>query len=187
MAILAEEMRKGNFQYTGVSNFSAGQMREAHDELENEGYKLVSNQVEYSLLNRDIKKNGILETAEELNITIIAYSPLAQGILTGKYHENPEMINQKGGFRKFLPSFHGKELKRTKPLINALQNLGKIHQKSPAQAALNWVVTKNRGRVAVIPGASSVDHAKENARSLDFELSEAEVAELDEISRSINV
>ena len=95
MRAMAQLVKDQKIKYVGVSNFSASQMRKAHEELKKYGLKLVSNQVRYNLLNRKIEWNGVLETAKELNIAIIAYSPLAQGLLTGKYHENPDSIKNK--------------------------------------------------------------------------------------------
>ena len=72
-------------------------MRRAHRQLQKHGLPLVSNQVEYSLLNRSIESNGILESARDLGVTIIAYTPLASGLLTGKY-KNPELLEKKSFF-----------------------------------------------------------------------------------------
>ena len=69
-------------------------MRRAYKTLQKRGLPLAVNQVRYSLLDRSIEKNGILDTARELGITIIAYTPLASGLLTGKYHKNPESVTE---------------------------------------------------------------------------------------------
>ena len=69
-------------------------MIRAYNALQKRGIHLASNQMEYSILNRTIESNGVLQTAKDLNISIIAYSPLSQGITTGKFHDNPELIKQ---------------------------------------------------------------------------------------------
>ncbi len=92
MREMAELVEHGRVRAVGVSNFSATAMRAAHEELSRHGVSLATNQVRYSLLDRQIETNGVLETAQELGVTIIAYSPLAQGILTGKFHEDPQQI-----------------------------------------------------------------------------------------------
>ncbi|MHA2109312.1 MAG: aldo/keto reductase, partial [Candidatus Hodarchaeales archaeon] len=79
----------------GISNFSENQMRKAHEVLEKHDIPLAVNQVHYSLLRRDIERNGVLDLAKELGVTIIAYTPLGQGLLTGKYHSNPALLNKK--------------------------------------------------------------------------------------------
>lgn len=83
--VLAEAVKTGKIRALGVSNYSAQQMRSAYEYLKQKGIPLAVNQVQYSLLARQIESNGVLQTARELGITILAYSPLAQGLLTGKY------------------------------------------------------------------------------------------------------
>ena len=82
---LADAVEAGKVKAVGVSNYSAAQMREAHAALAKRGIPLASNQVEYSLLHRQPEANGVLDACRELGITLIAYSPLAGGALTGKY------------------------------------------------------------------------------------------------------
>ncbi len=89
---MAALRKAGKVRAIGVSNFSAEQMRRAHRLLAGEGIELASNQVRYSLVHRDIEGNGVLEAARELGVTLIAYSPLAQGVLGGAYHEDPRRI-----------------------------------------------------------------------------------------------
>jgi aryl-alcohol dehydrogenase-like predicted oxidoreductase len=95
MREMAKLAGSGKVRYAGVSNFSADGMRKAHLELSRLGLSLVSNQVNYSLLRRDIESNGVLEAAKDLGVTIIAYSPLARGLLTGKFHDRPETIRER--------------------------------------------------------------------------------------------
>ncbi|MFP4019138.1 MAG: aldo/keto reductase, partial [Bacteroidales bacterium] len=148
MARLADEEK---IKYIGVSNFSAKQMRKAYHELAKYGHTLASNQVHYNLLNRKIEKYKILETAKELGIAIIAYSPLAQGLLTGKYHKNPKEIKNKKGFRKRMSAFNNKNLEKTKPLIDTLNEIAAQHDTTPAQVALNWLVNFHEKTVFAIP------------------------------------
>src|SRR5512141_1372014 len=85
MDLLADALEAGKIKAIGVSNYSAEQMREAHAALARRGIPLASNQIEYSLLNRQPEVNGVLDACRELGITLIAYTPLAGGRLTGKY------------------------------------------------------------------------------------------------------
>ena len=89
MEVLAAEVKQGRIQAVGVSNYGAKQMTLAHEYLAEKGIPLATNQVPYSLLNKQIESNGILDQARQLNVTILAYSPLAQGLLTGKYTPKP--------------------------------------------------------------------------------------------------
>jgi aryl-alcohol dehydrogenase-like predicted oxidoreductase len=182
MADLAEEQQ---IRTVGVSNFSAAKMRAAHQALAGRRIHLVSNQVRYSLLDRRIEKNGILKTAQELGITIIAYSPLAQGILSGKYHQDPKMIRARPGPRKWMTSFRRRGLDRSRALVAALEEIAHAHGATPSQVALNWLANFCGDTVVVIPGATSVAQAKENAGAMSFRLSDAEMKRLDELSQSI--
>jgi len=175
MAALA---REGRIRAIGVSNFSEEQMRRAHRLLAEEGIPLASNQVRYSLLHREIESNGVLEAARELDVTIIAYSPLAQGLLAGAYHDDPQRIRERPGMRKHLKAFRPEELERTRPLIEELRWIAAAHETSPAEVALSWLLSAHGEAVVTIPGASSAEQARRNARAMDLRLSEEEIEKL---------
>ncbi|EIT83673.1 aldo/keto reductase [Fictibacillus macauensis ZFHKF-1] len=185
MKKMATLIREKKIRYAGVSNFSAKKMWRAHRELEKEGFPLVSNQVKYSLLDRRIEHNGILNTAKELGITIIAYSPLEQGILTGKFHKDEQLIKNVSPLRKMTSSFKASSLKRTLPLIDLLDRLALEYEASPSQIALNWLVTFHNETVVAIPGASKHSHAQENIGTLSFQLSQKHLQEIDQVSREV--
>jgi aryl-alcohol dehydrogenase-like predicted oxidoreductase len=182
MAAMADLVEARKILSVGVSNFSAARMRLAHEELAKRGIRLVSNQVRYSLLDRRIERNGILDAARDLGITIISYSPLAQGVLTGKFHANPGLIKKRSGFRKYLPAFSLRGLKKSRPVIEALREIAARHGGSPAQVALNWLVHFGGPSVVAIPGASRAAQARENAESLAFALSPDELDFLERVS-----
>jgi aryl-alcohol dehydrogenase-like predicted oxidoreductase len=182
MAAMADLVEARNIRYVGVSNFSARKMRLAYEELEKRRIPLISNQVRYSLLDRSIERNGILAAARELGISIISYSPLAQGVLTGKFHENPGLIKTKPGFRKYLPAFKAKGLAKSRPVVEALRQLAEKHGRTPAQIALNWLIHFNGPAVVAIPGASTASQARENVDALSFALSSDDMQFLDKIS-----
>jgi aryl-alcohol dehydrogenase-like predicted oxidoreductase len=92
MDAMADLVEAGHIRLVGVSNFNESQMRRAHAALAKRGLPLVANQMEYSLLDRRIEANGVLPAAKELAVTITAYTPLGYGLLTGKYHKNPELL-----------------------------------------------------------------------------------------------
>ncbi|MEI8254334.1 MAG: aldo/keto reductase, partial [Deltaproteobacteria bacterium] len=100
---LAAAVREGTVDAVGVSNFSATEMREAHARLATHGVPLATNQVEYSLLVRTAETDGVLEACRELNVTLLAYSPLAQGLLTGKYGVGRVPPGRRGAQARFAP------------------------------------------------------------------------------------
>ncbi len=181
MDAMAELVEAGKIRSVGVSNFNPERMRRAHKELQKRGLPLAANQVLYSLLHRAIETNGVLETAKELGVTIIAYTPLASGLLTGKYHKDPELLKRKSFFRR---SMIQRNLETTRPLIAAMEEIGARYAATPAQVALNWLIHFHGETVVTIPGATRVHQAMESAGAMKFKLSDDEMARLDELSRA---
>jgi aryl-alcohol dehydrogenase-like predicted oxidoreductase len=176
---LAEEVKRGRIATVGVSNYSAAQMREAHQILAAKGVPLAVNQVRYSLLSRQVESKGILATARELDVTILAYSPLAQGLLTGKY--TPENQENLTGARRIDPRFSKTGLEKITPVISLLRSLGEKYDRTPAQVALNWLIAQ--GNVIPIAGVKTAAQVKQNAGALGWSLTDDEVAALEKVSR----
>lgn len=177
MNALADEVQRGRIAAVGVSNYSASEMRTAHELLAARGVPLATNQVRYSLITRQIETNGILDTARELGVTILAYSPLAQGLLTGKYTADN---SQPTGARRFDTRFSKQGLEKLEPVISLLRQIGEIHDRTPAQVALNWLITQG---VVAIAGAKTPEQVRQNAGALGWELTEQEIAQIDQITR----
>lgn len=177
MAAMAEAVQDGLVRAVGVSNYNCEQMRRAHDALANEGVVLASNQVEYHLLNRSAETSGLLKLGQELGVRLIAYSPLASGVLTGKY--GPEKALQ--GIR--ANRYSRATLVKVQPLIRLMQKIGGEHEgKTPSQVALNWVMCKG---MIPIPGVKNLEQAQTNSGALGWRLTDAEVARLDEASEAV--
>ena len=181
MEAMAKLVRAKKIKHVGVSNFSARKMRSAWEALQKEGINLVSNQVKYNLLRREIETNGILDTAKELGITIISYSPLAQGLLTGKFHDNPELVKNTG-YRKHYAAFKPAGLEKSRPVIEAVKKLSLKYQVTPSQIALSWLINFHGDTVVAIPGATKVKHAEENTGAMKFRLDSEDMRMLDEVS-----
>lgn len=179
---LAKLIEGGHIRAAGVSNYGAGMMRKIHKGLEKHGHPLASNQMEYSILHRKIESNGIMDTAKELGMSIIAYSPLAQGMVTGRYHDDPASL-KKAGLRRFAPMMNKGSLKKSQPVIDALKKYAEKYNASPAQVALNWVVNFHGDTVVAIPGATKLSQAEQNTGSMTFKLEQDELNHLDEVSK----
>ncbi|HEY9077511.1 MAG TPA: aldo/keto reductase [Anaerolineaceae bacterium] len=177
MDAMADAFQAGLISAVGVSNYDQSQMQRAFDSLAREGISLTSNQVEYHLLNRKIEKNGLLEKAKKQGIQIIAYSPLAMGMLTGKYSTN-QLPSGVRGWR-----YNTKELQRIQPLLTTMRKIGAGLSKTPAQIALNWIICKG---AIPIPGAKTLAQAEQNLGALGWRLSADELAELDLVSDQIS-
>ena len=176
MDAMADAVHAGLIRAVGVSNYNAEQTRRAYDALARRGVPLASNQVDYSLLQRKPETSGLLALCQQLNVTLIAYSPLAQGLLTGKY--TPQ--NPPPGLRGRR---YGGILARIQPLTGLLREIGQAHGgKTPAQVALNWTISKG---TVPIPGAKNARQAIDNAGALGWRLADAEVAALDAASARV--
>jgi aryl-alcohol dehydrogenase-like predicted oxidoreductase len=170
---MADAVEAGKVKAVGVSNYSSQQMRQAHAALAERGIPLASNQVEYSLLHRQPETNGVLDACRELDITLIAYTPLAGGLLTGKY--SPEN-RPSGFFRRVLPRYRRRALDAVQPVVELLSEIGARYERTPSQVALRWLIEDPM--VLPIPGAKNGKQAAANADALTFSLTPDEVQAL---------
>jgi aryl-alcohol dehydrogenase-like predicted oxidoreductase len=197
MGVLADMAQAGKIGAVGVSNFNAALMRKAHACLARRGVPLASNQVAYNLLHRYPERNGVLDACRELNVALIAYTPLATGILSGKYRHRATKLTvlqrlffalgsldafkeRRDGaplLRRLLTKPHAVSFTRLEPLFVVMDEIAKTHQRSTAQVAVNWLLTANPC-VIPIPGAKNERQARENAGALGWRLTEEERARL---------
>jgi aryl-alcohol dehydrogenase-like predicted oxidoreductase len=168
MRPLARLQREGVIRHVGVSNFSLDRWRRAEEHL---GGPVLTNQVRYNLVDRRIERD-VLPWAAEHDRVVIAYSPLQQGLLSGRY--GPD--NVPAGLRSNTSDFLPENLRRIEPLLGVLRRVASAHDASSAQVSLAWCL--RRPNVIVIPGASSVAQAESNAEAADLELTDDEDAEL---------
>jgi aryl-alcohol dehydrogenase-like predicted oxidoreductase len=174
---IGQAAKKGLTKLVGVSNYNVAQTQRAFDLLNGMGVHLASNQVHYSLIERRPERSGLLDLCKKLKITLIAYSPLEQGILTGKYTP----ANPPPGARK--TRYNTEFLTAVQPLVALLKEIGQGHGgKTAGQVAINWTVAK--GSVP-IPGARNERQATEIAGTLGWSLTSDEVAALDKASDQI--
>lgn len=158
----------GLVTHVGVSNHSLAQWQACERAF---GGPVLSNQVRFSLLHRE-PEHELLPWAQRNGRLIIAYSPLGQGLLSGRYQAAPP-----SNFRRMRADFSAQSRQQREPLIAALREIGARHAATPAQVALAWLVSKPN--VVVIPGASSVGQLEENAAAGDLQLDPAEVARVE--------
>ena len=177
MALMADEVEAGRVRAIGVSNYSAAQVRVAHAALAERGLPLASVQVQYSLLHRQPETDGVLEACRELGATLIAYQPMASGLLTVKYTRG----RRPRGLRRFSPPFRRRALESVDPVIGLLREIGAGRGATPAQVAVRWLI--ENPLVLPIPGAKNRRQAISNAGALTFSLEPAEVEALDRATR----
>ena len=162
---------EGLIRHAGVSNHSLAQWRACEDAL---GGPVLSNQVRFSLLDCRPGRE-LVPWAQREGRIVIAYSPLGQGLLSGKYQAATP-----SNFRRFRTEFTSAASARREPLLAALREIGSGHGATPAQVALAWLVQKPN--VVAIPGASSVAQLEENVAAGDIGLAPGEVARLDNLT-----
>jgi len=173
---LALTVQSGLAQNVGVSNYNIEQMNRASKVLGKHGIALMSNQVEFHLLDRKAEQSGLLDRCKETGVRLIAYSPLAMGLLTGKYTAKTPPPGTRGrkyaGILKGLPA-----------LIALMTEIGKGHgEKNPSQVALNWVICKGG---LPIPGAKTAKQAEQNVGALGWRLTPEEIQALDAASDKV--
>jgi aryl-alcohol dehydrogenase-like predicted oxidoreductase len=174
---LAQCKEQGLCEAVGVSNFNAARVNKAAKFLENRGHCLASNQVQYSLLYREPEKTGVMEACKENGTTLVAYSPICQGLLSGKYsRSNPPT----GPRRAFFTDARFSEIE---VLLDLMKKIGAEQGgKTPSQVALRWTLGKG---ALPIPGAKTAAQVEDLAGALGWKLSEGEMTELDKSSSRI--
>ncbi len=176
MGWMAGLVKEGLVRTIGVSNFNSGQTLRAYTTLARKGIPLASNQVQFSLLDRAIEKNGLLARCQELGIRVIAYSPLAKGYLTGKYSAEklPPGPRAATGVNLFP---------KINPLLKLMTEIGQDHGgKTNAQVSLNWCICKG---TLPIPGAKNAEQAGQNAGAVGWKLTPEQIAALDQASDEV--
>ena len=169
---MAQAVEAGKIRAVGVSNFSAPQMRRAAERLARYQIPLAANEVHYSLVHRQPEVNGVLEACRELNVALVAYRPLEGGQFRSRATLD--------GMAESSPAT-GRNETASSMLRGALQAIAQQHNTSISQVVLNWLLRRD-GHVIPIPGTTSAQHAQENADTLNWRLSDAAFATIDEVS-----
>jgi myo-inositol catabolism protein IolS len=178
MKAMKKLVENGKVRCIGVSNFNVSQMKVAQDALE--PLELASNQLKYNLLDREVEKE-LLPAALNSKVTIIAYSPLAKGLLTGKYTtgSKPSSFVQRAS-----PRFSQRNLAKLTDTQKLLKRIGDARGRTPAQVALNWLICKEN--VIAIPGAKRPRDMAENAGAADWRLTKTEIDTLETTTSQID-
>lgn len=169
---LAIAVQRGLTKAVGVSNYSVRETRSIHAQLAKRGVALATNQVELSLLRRSPETSGLLATCTELGVVPLAYSPIGQGRLTGKYSASNPPPGSRG--------FSDHPMEKVDAVVAELRRIGEAHgAKTPSQVALNWLIAKG---AVPIPGAKNREQAEQNAGAMGWSLSADDLAALDAVA-----
>lgn len=174
LASQMEGMRRlidaGTVRHAGVSNFSIKRWEQAEAHL---GKPVLSNQVQFSLLVSKPASTSV-PFARERGRLVIAYSPIAKGLLGGRY--GPDNLPTASA-RRMDPLWLPENVRRAMPVIDTVRRIADAHAATPAQVALAWLL--HHPNTVAIPGASSVEQLRRNAEAADLELKDGEIEELD--------
>ncbi|RIA84189.1 oxidoreductase [Glomus cerebriforme] len=176
---LAELVNEGKVKYIGLSECSAETLRRA-----NKVHPISAVQIEYSPWTLDIETNGIMETCSELGITIVAYSPLGRGFLSGKYKSIDDF--EQGDFRRMLPRFQGENFDKNLVLVHKFHEFANKKGVTPSQLCLAWVISQGDNIIA-IPGSRKLEYLEENFGTANVQLSSEELSEIRQIINSIEI
>jgi aryl-alcohol dehydrogenase-like predicted oxidoreductase len=181
MDAMAELVELGLIRCAGVSNFPAWMIKKAHAALAAHGIPLASNQIKVSLLDRHIETSGVLKTCKELGMTVISWSPLEMGVLTGKFHADPSLLKDRPIGRRL---YMERQMKRSRELIAGLEEIASANGVSASVVALSWLVNFYGETVVAIPGASKVTQVEQNLMANQLKLTDKEMDRLDRLSSS---
>ena len=171
-------VKEGKVRYIGVSNFNVWLLRKAEENLKS--IEIVANEIEYNILSRKAEKETIPYCLKN-KIAIIAYSPLAGGILTGKYAPNNPPRDRARAFN-FLARKH--ILAKAQPLLNTMKKIAEKEKAAIPQIALSWITS--RPLHIAIPAALSIKEVEENAKAGDIILSSSEIEQINKVAINLN-
>ncbi|HTU71085.1 MAG TPA: aldo/keto reductase [Candidatus Baltobacteraceae bacterium] len=170
---MADLVRSGKVRYLGLSEASAANVRRAYAV-----HPIAALQNEWSLWSRDLEENGQLAAARELGVSIVAYSPLGRGFLTGALKSPDDFAPN--DFRRSSPRFMGENFQKNLDLVERVAELAKKKNCTASQLALAWLLAKGPD-VIPIPGTKRVKYLEENVGAVNVKLSDGELRDLEAV------
>jgi aryl-alcohol dehydrogenase-like predicted oxidoreductase len=170
---MAQLVKEGKVRYLGLSEAGPDTLRRAM-----KVHPITALQTEYSLWTRDPEENGVLATCRELGIGFVAYSPLGRGFLTGQFRTFDDLAPD--DYRRNSPRFQGENFQKNLDLVRKVEELAVKKGCKPSQLALAWVLAQSKD-IVPIPGTKRRKYLEENAAAMNIELSQEELAELDDV------
>lgn len=168
---MGELVKEGKVKYIGLSEVSSETIRKAHAV-----HPLSAVQTEYSLFERSVEERGIMDTLEELGITLVAYSPLGRGFLSGRF-QTPEDFPE-NDFKRSVPKFQGEQFQKNIELLNEVQKVAVEKGITSTQLALAWTIAKG---ALPIPGTKRISYLEQNIAATEHSLSKADLDRLESI------
>ncbi|KAF5364300.1 hypothetical protein D9756_001130 [Leucocoprinus leucothites] len=178
---MAELVKEGKIRYLGLSEVSSDTLRRAYAV-----HPIAVVQVEYSPFTLDIEdeKIALLKSCRELGVTVIAYSPLGRGLLTGQYKSPSDF--EDGDFRKAIPRFSEENFPKVLGIADGLAEIGKKYNATASQIALAWVLAQGND-IIPIPGTKKIKYLKENLASIHIKLSSEDDAKVRKLAEEAEI
>ncbi len=170
---MAELVREGKVRFVGLSEANPETIRRAHAV-----HPITALQSEYSLWTRDPEEE-VLPVCRELGISLVPYSPLGRGFLTGKIQKPEDLAG--GDYRLTTPRFQGENFQRNLDRVKRVEEIARAKRCTPAQLALAWVLAQGSG-IVPIPGTKRRKYLQENIGALDVDLTNEDLVRIDEIA-----
>jgi aryl-alcohol dehydrogenase-like predicted oxidoreductase len=175
-------IQAGKVLHFGLSEPSAKTIRRAHAVQ-----PVAAIQTEYSLIERGVEHNGVLQACEELGIGFVPWGPLGQGFLPGTMEVNTQSsMDPKNDLRATFPRFSPMVMKNNHPIIEILRTFGAKKSATPAQIALAWLLAQ-KAWIVPIPGTTNMDHLRENMGAVNVQLTPADLREVEEALSRVEV
>lgn len=168
---LGELVKEGKIRYAGVSEAGPETVRRAFAE-----YPIAMLQTEYSLWTRE-PETDVLPVCRELGISLVAYSPLGRGFLTGAFQKPDDF--PMNDFRRHMPRFQGENFKRNMKLVDKITEIAREKSCTPAQLAIAWLLAQGED-IIPIPGTKRRERLKENLKAIDIQLSQQDLKRIEE-------
>lgn len=175
---LAELVQAGEIRHIGLSEVSDETLRRAHAV-----HPITAIQSEYSLMSRLVESNGVLQTCRELNIGLVAYSPLSRALLSSEFQI---LSNENSDFRNRLPRFQGEALHHNQKLIQKIDSIAEKYQVTRAQMALAWVLAQDEC-IVPIPGTRHKRYLQDNCGAVNIDLQTEDIAFLNDVFKRGNI
>jgi aryl-alcohol dehydrogenase-like predicted oxidoreductase len=173
-------IKAGKVLHFGLSEASAKTIRRAHGVL-----PVTAIQTEYSLMQRDPEKNGVLATCEELGIGFVPWGPVGQGYLTRKIDACTK-FDPKMDMRSGFPRFSAENITANTPIVDLLKQIAEKKNATAAQISLSWLLAQ-KPWIVPIPGTSKIDHLNENLGAINVQLTPADLREIETALSEITV
>jgi len=168
---MAELVKEGKVKYLGLSEVSIQTIKRA-----NAIHPISAVQTEYSLFERNVEADGIKSAMEEMGTTLVAYSPLGRGFLSGKF-QSPDDFPE-NDFRRMIPKYQGVQFQKNLDLLKEIQNMATEKEVTAPQLALAWIIAKG---AVPIPGTKRVKYVEQNIAATEIKLTQADLDRLESI------